>query len=127
VAPALVPSELSPGDRVVGWVQEVGPDALWLSLGPAAKGRVHMFDACDAPRQLAGFQGRFKVGQALAAAVVAVDAKRQKLDLTLRADVAMRPHAAGEGRGGGGPDCSSACSSDCSSKLTACTDCTLQA
>ncbi|KIY92526.1 hypothetical protein MNEG_15437 [Monoraphidium neglectum] len=95
VAPALVPSELSPGDRVVGWVQEVGPDALWLSLGPAAKGRVHMFDACDAPRQLAGFQGRFKVGQALAAAVVAVDAKRQKLDLTLRADVAMRPHAAG--------------------------------
>jgi hypothetical protein len=96
VQPAVVPSQLSPGDRVVGWVQEAGPDCLWLSLGPAARGRVHMFDAVDAPRQCAGWSKRFKPGEALGAVVVAVDAKRQKLDLSLREDVAMRPHAAGE-------------------------------
>jgi ribosomal protein S1 len=96
VQPAVVPSQLSPGDRVVGWVQEVGPDSLWLSLGPAARGRVHMFDAVDAPRQCAAWAGRFKPGDALGAVVVSVDPKRQKLDLSLKGDVAMRPHAAGE-------------------------------
>ena len=93
--PAVEAGALAPGDKVVGWVSEVGPDCLWLSLGPAARGRVHMFDACDAPRQCADFQSRWKVGEAVAAAVVAVDAKRHQLDLSLKGAVAMRPHAAG--------------------------------
>ncbi|GBF92560.1 hypothetical protein Rsub_05174 [Raphidocelis subcapitata] len=96
VRPAVDPSELSPGDAVVGWVQEVSQDALWLSLGPAARGRVHVFDAVDAPRHCKGFAARFKPGQALGATVVAAGGKDGKLDLSLRGGVAMRPHAAGQ-------------------------------
>lgn len=105
VKPALSLKTLTPGTTVVGWVQDVTEDGLWLTLGPALLGRVHMFEAVNSTQELATFQSRFKEGQAVAAKVLHVDARRHMLDLTLRDVAYSLPQtngmaAAGDAEGG---------------------------
>jgi predicted RNA-binding protein with RPS1 domain len=83
----LTSAELHPGLKVVGWVCGITKDALWLSLAPEIKGRVHLLESAENPEALAaGFEQRFSIGQGLAAVVLGVDAKQHTLDLSLRAD-----------------------------------------
>jgi predicted RNA-binding protein with RPS1 domain len=78
---------LHPGLKVIGWVCGITKDALWLSLAPELKGRVHLLESAENPEALAaGFEQRFSMGQGLAAVVLGVDAKQHTLDLSLRAD-----------------------------------------
>ena len=88
VPTSLLPSPaalevLSPGQLVGGRVTEVADDHLWLALSPGVRGRVFLLDAASQPGVLAGFSSFFRPGQALAAHVVSVDAKKRQLDLSL--------------------------------------------
>jgi rRNA biogenesis protein RRP5 len=83
----LTAADLHPGLKVVGWVCGITKDALWLSLAPELKGRVHLLESAESPEALAaGFEQRFSIGQGLVAVVLGIDAKQHTLDLSLRAD-----------------------------------------
>jgi predicted RNA-binding protein with RPS1 domain len=87
LAPVLTAADLHPGLKVVGWVCGISKDALWLSLAPELKGRVHLLESAENPEALAaGFEQRFSIGQGVVAAVLGIDAKQHTLDLSLRAD-----------------------------------------
>uniref|UniRef100_A0A383V4G5 S1 motif domain-containing protein n=1 Tax=Tetradesmus obliquus TaxID=3088 RepID=A0A383V4G5_TETOB len=87
LAPVLTAADLHPGLKVVGWLAGFTKDALWLSLAPELKGRVHLLESADSPEALAaGFEARFSMGQGLVAVVLGVDAKQHTLDLSLRGD-----------------------------------------
>lgn len=77
-------ASLSTGQKVLGLVQEVCDDHLWLGLSPVVRGRVHLLEAAEDPSVLAAFADKFKVGQGLAARITNVNAKKTQLDLSLR-------------------------------------------
>eukprot|EP00879_Flechtneria_rotunda_P009200 GHRR01009633.1.p1 GENE.GHRR01009633.1~~GHRR01009633.1.p1 ORF type:complete len:1069 (+),score=440.49 GHRR01009633.1:481-3207(+) len=68
-------------------------DAIWLSIAPEIRGRVHVLESADTPEQLQqGLEQRFNVGQALTAVVLELDPKNHSLDLSLRSDRLQRAH-----------------------------------
>lgn len=91
IPPVLCPSDLHPNLKVIGWVAGITSDALWLSLAPEVKGRVHVLESGDTPEQLAvPFEQRFSIGQAVAAVVLGLDPKHHTLDLSVRSDRVRR-------------------------------------
>eukprot|EP00798_Chlamydomonas_sp_ICE-L_P000495 gene495-1901_t len=69
---ARVVSKLKPGKKVLGIIQEIGEDHIWIMISPQLRGRVYLYDISDDPDQLAHFQDSFKVGQAVAARLMSV-------------------------------------------------------
>lgn len=57
--------DISAGETVRGYVQEVTADCAWLVLSPSLRGRLHALDAADDVERLSGFSERFRPGQAL--------------------------------------------------------------
>ena len=85
---------LEPGQWLVGAVQQVANDHLFVALSAAVRGRVHLLHARDAPAAQPRLQQHFKPGQLLRARVLAVDIAAQRLDLSLLDD-AFAPVATG--------------------------------
>ena len=50
--PRLGVHDISPGGCHPGWVREVGPDGLWVSLSPAVTGRIVPLRANHSPHAL---------------------------------------------------------------------------
>lgn len=61
--------DVKPGQRVVGYVQEIEGDSVWLLLSPHLRGRLHVLDTASDPRLLAAFASRFTQGQAVSCVV----------------------------------------------------------
>jgi rRNA biogenesis protein RRP5 len=76
---------IKPGDKVDGFVQQIGADWLWLALSPSLKARIFLLDSSDDVSDVLKFTGRFSVGQRMSKClVVARDLSRRSLDLTLK-------------------------------------------
>ncbi len=62
-APALQLAGLAAGQQVVGYVQEVTAECVWLALGPTVRGRVHAFDASEDLAVVSELAEHFRPGQ----------------------------------------------------------------
>lgn len=85
--PRLGVHDISPGGCHPGWVREVGPDGLWVSLSPAVTGRIVPLESSDDPAEMGGdLTVRFAVGQAVWTRVLRIEAEEgsAKIDLSLR-------------------------------------------
>ena len=84
--PSACWADLVVGSTVLGAVQEVADDHIYVALSPGVRGRAHILHASSDIAKLAALRRRFAVGTLAVAIVLAVDATRQRLDLSLLVD-----------------------------------------
>eukprot|EP00004_Rigifila_ramosa_P024247 TRINITY_DN6970_c0_g1_i1.p1 TRINITY_DN6970_c0_g1~~TRINITY_DN6970_c0_g1_i1.p1 ORF type:complete len:1492 (-),score=361.04 TRINITY_DN6970_c0_g1_i1:468-4556(-) len=89
--PMLTLNSLSKGQVLVGYVQKVSKDALWVTVAPSVLGRVFLLDASDDLAVLSDLPAAFKAGQQVKCHVLSVDPASPSLDLSLRFDSAQAP------------------------------------
>lgn len=77
-------SDLKPGQQVLGFVQEVALEYLWVAISPMIRGRLHQLDSAESPQELHNFATRFSPGQPLRCRVLHLDTAKGGLDFTLR-------------------------------------------
>jgi len=82
-APPVAWDTLALGQTVLGAIQEAADDHLYVCLSPAVRGRVHVLHAAGEVSELRAFRRRFVLGGLVTATVVALDAAKQRLDLSL--------------------------------------------
>ena len=81
-------TELTIGQVLTAYVQEVTEEWAWLLVAPHLRGRLFVLDSSTNPKELAKFQDRFKVGTAVSCRVKSMDHEKGTLDLTLKSTVA---------------------------------------
>ncbi|KAG0628431.1 hypothetical protein M758_1G025900 [Ceratodon purpureus] len=84
--PGALPSikEITTGQVVKAYVQEVKNDWAWLLVAPHLRGRLFLLDSSSDPSELGKFTERFPIGTAVSCRVKAIDHEKQTLDFTLR-------------------------------------------
>jgi rRNA biogenesis protein RRP5 len=74
--------QLEVGAKVTAFVNNVSDDGLWVNISPNLRGRIKAIDAAD---NLEAIQEmNFPVGSALHVAVIALDKKNNRIDLSAR-------------------------------------------
>lgn len=81
-------NEITRGQVLTAYVQEVTEEWAWLLVAPHLRGRLFVLDSSTNPKQLANFQDRFKVGTAVSCRVKSLDQEKGVLDLTLKSTAA---------------------------------------
>jgi len=81
-APAL--EAVSVGSQWLGFVNNHGPNHLWVTLSLTVRGRMYASDAADDLTLAHDLKANFPVGRALRVRVVGVDAERGRLTLSAR-------------------------------------------
>lgn len=81
-------TELTTGQVLTAYVQEVTEEWAWLLVAPHLRGRLFVLDSSTNPKELAKFQDRFKVGTAVSCRVKSIDLEKGALDLTLKSTAA---------------------------------------
>ena len=77
---------LAQGASVVGFVQAVQDDYVWVVLSRAVRGRMHVLESSADPAELARFRERFQPGDRIACTIVRRDKARKIVDLSMRSD-----------------------------------------
>lgn len=68
----------------IGFVNNIKANYIWVNLSPSVRGRIAASDASDDLGQLGNLSGNFPVGCAMKVRVKAVEAAKNRLDLTAR-------------------------------------------
>ena len=76
--------QITEGSEWVGFVNNIKASYIWVNLSPAIRGRIAASDASDDLAQLGNLSGNFPVGCAMKVRVKAVEADKNRLDLTAR-------------------------------------------
>lgn len=73
------------GDSIVGFVNNVSKDIMWLTVSPSLKAKIDFFDLADENSQLGhGIEDSFPLGCALRTKVVSIDQDRNTLSVSAR-------------------------------------------
>ncbi|CUS20315.1 LAQU0S01e03840g1_1 [Lachancea quebecensis] len=73
------------GDSIVGFVNNVSKDIMWLTVSPSLKAKIDFFDLADESSQLGhGIEDSFPLGTALRTKVVGIDQDRNTLSVSAR-------------------------------------------
>lgn len=73
------------GDSIVGFVNNISKDILWLTVSPVLKAKIDFFDLTDESSQHnANIEDAFPLGSALRATVVKIDQDRNTLSVSGR-------------------------------------------
>jgi rRNA biogenesis protein RRP5 len=76
--------QITEGSEWVGFVNNIKASYIWVNLSPAIRGRIAASDASDDLAQLGNLSGNFPIGCAMKVRVKAVEASKNRLDLTAR-------------------------------------------
>ena len=80
----LALDQLKVGDQYIAFVNNVASGYLWANLSPKVRGRISAMDASDDLSLLDDLEANFPAGSALKVKVTAVDADKNRLDLSAR-------------------------------------------
>ncbi|KAK2604944.1 hypothetical protein N8I77_007834 [Diaporthe amygdali] len=76
--------QIKDGSEWVGFVNNIKANYIWVNLSPSVRGRMAASDASDDLAQLGNLAGNFPIGCAIKVRVKAVEASKNRLDLTAR-------------------------------------------
>lgn len=76
--------QITEGSEWVGFVNNIKANYIWVNLSPSVRGRMAASDASDDLSQLGNLSGNFPIGCAVEVRVKAVEASKNRLDLTAR-------------------------------------------
>lgn len=82
-APRRTLETLSVGEKLLGVVDRVTPDGVWVSVTCILKGRVFILDMSDSAKDIRDLSEKYAVGTAVTCYVKHVDTQKKALDLTL--------------------------------------------
>jgi rRNA biogenesis protein RRP5 len=77
-------NQITEGSEWVGFVNNIKANYIWVNLSPVIRGRLAASDASDDLAQLGNLSGNFPIGCAIKLRVKAVEADKNRLDLTAR-------------------------------------------
>lgn len=80
----LTLDQITDGSEWVGFVNNIKANYIWVNLSPSVRGRLAASDASDDLAQLGNLSGNFPIGCAIKVRVKAVEASKNRLDLTAR-------------------------------------------
>ncbi|KAG6364959.1 hypothetical protein INS49_006564 [Diaporthe citri] len=80
----LALDRITEGSEWVGFVNNIKANYIWVNLSPSVRGRMAASDASDDLAQLGNLSGNFPIGCAIKVRVKAVEASKNRLDLTAR-------------------------------------------
>ncbi|KAK2801774.1 rRNA biogenesis protein rrp5 [Onygenales sp. PD_10] len=72
------------GSSWVGFVNNIGDDCLWINLSPNVRGRLRVTDLSDDLSLVGDVSKNFPIGSAVKVHVTAVDADKNRLDLSAK-------------------------------------------
>ncbi|KAI3399892.1 hypothetical protein diail_5403 [Diaporthe ilicicola] len=76
--------QIEQGSECVGFVNNIKANYIWVNLSPSVRGRMAASDASDDLGQLGNLSANFPIGCAIKVRVKAVEASKNRLDLTAR-------------------------------------------
>lgn len=76
--------QIEEGSEWMGFVNNIKANYIWVNLSPSVRGRMAASDASDDLAQLGNLSANFPVGCAIKVRVKAVEASKNRLDLTAR-------------------------------------------
>jgi len=79
-------AEMAVGSSWIAFVNNILDGCLWVNISPRVRGRIRALDVSDDLTLAADLEKNFPIGSALRVQVLAVDADKNRLDLTARAD-----------------------------------------
>jgi rRNA biogenesis protein RRP5 len=80
----LTLEQVKVGSSMIGFVNNVADDYLWVSLSPNVRGRVRAIDLSDDLSTLADLESNYPVGSALKVRVTGIDLDKGHLDLSVK-------------------------------------------
>ncbi|EEA29009.1 rRNA biogenesis protein rrp5 [Talaromyces marneffei ATCC 18224] len=80
----LTLEQVKVGSSMIGFVNNVANDYLWVSLSPNVRGRVRAIDLSDDLSTLADLESNYPVGSALKVRVTGIDLDKGHLDLSVK-------------------------------------------
>lgn len=80
----LTLDQITDGSEWVGFVNNIKANYIWVNLSPSVRGRLAASDASDDLAQLGNLSSNFPIGCAIKVRVKAVEASKNRLDLTAR-------------------------------------------
>lgn len=80
----LALEQITEGSEWVGFVNNIKANYIWVNLSPSVRGRMAASDASDDLALLGNLSGNFPIGCAVKVRVKAVEASKNRLDLTAR-------------------------------------------
>lgn len=72
------------GSSWVAFVNNIGPDCVWVNLSPNVRGRIRHLDLSEDVSLLMDIESNFPIGSAIRVHATAVDMKNNRLDLSAR-------------------------------------------
>ncbi|KAI4160530.1 MAG: hypothetical protein LQ342_005637 [Letrouitia transgressa] len=87
----LTVDKVKSGSAYVVFVNNISEDFLWVNLSPNVRGRIRALDASDDDSLLINLSKNFPVGSALNARVTHIDIENNRLDLSARSEISVRP------------------------------------
>lgn len=81
--PVIEIENLKVGAKYLGFIQKVDATALWVQISPTILGRVDMLEASESIDVLQNFANSFKSGSAVECFVIAINADKHTIDLSL--------------------------------------------
>ena len=72
------------GSSWIAFVNNIGPDCVWVNLSPNVRGRVRHLDLSDEVSLLTDIESNFPIGSAIRVHATSVDVKSNRLDLSAR-------------------------------------------
>ncbi|OKL57576.1 hypothetical protein UA08_07016 [Talaromyces atroroseus] len=85
---ALTLEQVKAGSQMIGYVNNIADDFLWVSISPNVRGRLRAIDLSDDLSTLADLENNFPIGSALKVRVAGVDLDKGHLDLSVKQESA---------------------------------------
>ena len=89
-------NEVEQGKEVVGIVQGVEENYLWVVFSRNVRGRLHVLDSASDFAQLKDFQKRFQYGEKIQCKITKADEDLRNIDLTLKKEGKKKKISAGD-------------------------------
>ena len=80
----LTIDKLQPQSSWLAFVNNIGPDYLWVNISPSIRGRIRAIDVSDDLSLATNLEENFPLGSALRVRVTSVDVEKNRLDLSAR-------------------------------------------
>jgi rRNA biogenesis protein RRP5 len=80
----LTIDQLRPQSSWLAFVNNIGPDHLWVNISPTVRGRIRAVDVSDDISLAVDLEENFPLGSAIRVHVVTVDIEKNRLDLSAR-------------------------------------------
>lgn len=79
------------GSSWIAFVNNLGPDCVWVNLSPNVRGRIRHLDLSDDVSLLTDIESNFPIGSAIRVHATSVDVKNNRLDLSARSAQSSEP------------------------------------